>query len=363
MVESHLDHFALCALDRTARNIGGRIAMGKMATGALLMCSVLVLVAVAPLAQSDDTVHTIYKGENGPPSTCNAVWTFEAPSAGTWWGHVVDEDEDMRWIILHVEDTTGPTPVIVVDRIMYRFAEHGNDFVTDSVPMDAGHSYEITVTPNCPLYGGCTVEDVFEGVGPIPPVAFMDVTIDSLSVSVDGSASYDDDGTIEDYQWDFGDGSTASGVTATHTYEIPMLPFIEPGVYGDPQVQPYSVIGITMDGMGDPIPYCTVYITNLRTEEYCCVVSNDVGGYKVDIRHGLESGILTGDWIQVKAVKGTLSGVAEGQVNLALPLLPLDVTLEETPIEPFQVTITLTVTDNDGEFSSVSETITLPGGA
>jgi len=38
------------------------------------------------------------------------------------------------------------------------------------------------------------------------------------SVSVDAAGSSDSDGSIESYAWEFGDGSTASGQTATHSY-------------------------------------------------------------------------------------------------------------------------------------------------
>ncbi len=37
-------------------------------------------------------------------------------------------------------------------------------------------------------------------------------------VTFDGSKSYDLDGTITDYAWEFGDGSTGTGMTTTHTY-------------------------------------------------------------------------------------------------------------------------------------------------
>lgn len=43
----------------------------------------------------------------------------------------------------------------------------------------------------------------------------------SLAVAVDGASSSDRDGTITGYRWNFGDGATATGVTAVHTYTKP----------------------------------------------------------------------------------------------------------------------------------------------
>lgn len=42
-----------------------------------------------------------------------------------------------------------------------------------------------------------------------------------LTVNFDGSDSTDSDGTIVQYQWDMGDGSTASGPQSSHTYITP----------------------------------------------------------------------------------------------------------------------------------------------
>jgi len=42
----------------------------------------------------------------------------------------------------------------------------------------------------------------------------------SASVSFDGTASFDPDGTIVGYAWTFGDGSTGSGATPAHSYSI-----------------------------------------------------------------------------------------------------------------------------------------------
>ena len=56
----------------------------------------------------------------------------------------------------------------------------------------------------------------------IPPTALASATPTTgsapLSVSFDGNQSFDPDGTLVNYEWAFDDGATATGVTATHTY-------------------------------------------------------------------------------------------------------------------------------------------------
>ncbi|MGH3370268.1 MAG: PKD domain-containing protein, partial [Nocardioidaceae bacterium] len=51
-----------------------------------------------------------------------------------------------------------------------------------------------------------------------PPTAAFSVSCTALTCSVDGSPSSDADGTIASYSWTFGDGGTATGRTASHTY-------------------------------------------------------------------------------------------------------------------------------------------------
>ncbi|NNE34211.1 MAG: PKD domain-containing protein, partial [Rhodothermales bacterium] len=55
-----------------------------------------------------------------------------------------------------------------------------------------------------------------------PPVASFTATpassSDPFQMSFDGSASADVDGTVRNYLWNFGDGSTASGPSVSHTY-------------------------------------------------------------------------------------------------------------------------------------------------
>jgi PKD repeat protein len=55
-----------------------------------------------------------------------------------------------------------------------------------------------------------------------PPVAVLDTSSAILDkeeiVTFDASGSYDPDGYIVSYSWDFGDGNTAAGVTTSHSY-------------------------------------------------------------------------------------------------------------------------------------------------
>ena len=79
-------------------------------------------------------------------------------------------------------------------------------------------------------YGGPAIRgqlNVGDGPGPGPgnsaPVSSFDVSpVDPTvgqEVLFDGSASLDPDGFIVRYEWDFGDGTTATGRVATHTYD------------------------------------------------------------------------------------------------------------------------------------------------
>jgi len=51
-----------------------------------------------------------------------------------------------------------------------------------------------------------------------PPTASFTSICDGLACNFDASASFDPDGSISGYAWAFGDGSSASGVTTSHTY-------------------------------------------------------------------------------------------------------------------------------------------------
>ncbi|MDX6299860.1 MAG: hypothetical protein QOF53_1074 [Nocardioidaceae bacterium] len=72
--------------------------------------------------------------------------------------------------------------------------------------------------------GGSEYSVVLVSTGPVAnraPTAKLSVSCKQLVCSVNGSGSVDPDGTISSYSWTFGDGGTATGSTASHTYGQP----------------------------------------------------------------------------------------------------------------------------------------------
>src|SRR5687768_11591013 len=53
---------------------------------------------------------------------------------------------------------------------------------------------------------------------PVPPIASFTLACNAGACAFDGAASWDADGTIAEYAWNFGDGSTGTGPQAAHVY-------------------------------------------------------------------------------------------------------------------------------------------------
>jgi len=96
--------------------------------------------------------------------------------------------------------------------LIHTFAAAGSYDVTLKVTDDLGATDQetITVTVTSPAMSNTPPTAVISSsaaVGNVP-----------LQVQFDGSSSTDSDGTVISYQWDLGDGGTATGAQVTHTY-------------------------------------------------------------------------------------------------------------------------------------------------
>lgn len=80
------------------------------------------------------------------------------------------------------------------------------------------YTVKLTVTDNQGATGTSSASVTATAPPNVPPTASFTSTTNGLTVNVDGSGSKDSDGTIASYAWDFGDGGTATGVTASHPY-------------------------------------------------------------------------------------------------------------------------------------------------
>jgi len=79
----------------------------------------------------------------------------------------------------------------------------------------------LTITDNSGFTGSSSVTITALAPNAVPSASFT-ATPNSgtapITVSFNASASADSDGTIASYAWNFGDGTTGSGVTTQHTY-------------------------------------------------------------------------------------------------------------------------------------------------
>ena len=172
--------------------------------------------------------HVIYGGNKGSGATTNEVWTLRvAPS-----GANVPPSASFT-----VNPASGPpstsfafngSPSSDTDGTIVSFAWDFGDGSSGS-GASATHTYaaqgtytaSLTVTDNQGATG-TTSSTVVVTAPNVPPIARLSVT-QTANDTFDfrGDASTDADGSIVSYAWNFGDGATATGSSATHRYAAP----------------------------------------------------------------------------------------------------------------------------------------------
>ncbi|WP_256793605.1 PKD domain-containing protein [Terrabacter sp. Ter38] len=105
-----------------------------------------------------------------------------------------------------------------ISSYVWQFGDGATDagVTANHVYVHAG-SYQVTLTVTDSDGVAVATTSTVDAVNATPTAAFTKAVTD-LAVDVDAAASGDADGSVIGYAWDFGDGGTASSVSASHTY-------------------------------------------------------------------------------------------------------------------------------------------------
>jgi len=192
--------------------------------------------------------------------------------------------------------------------------------VTDNIELSDTTSKEVRVgnrSPNATFTE--TAETVYRGE----------------AITFDASASFDPDGNITSYSWNFGDGTDATGIMVNHAYE-------HDGTYT-------VTLTVTDDDGGTASKSATKTVSNrppiaLFTQNATIVDIDELIRFNASDSYDQDGSILSYFWDFGDGTNATMA-----------------VLLGHAYTEDGDYTVTLTVTDDDGASSSVSSTITVKG--
>lgn len=157
------------------------------------------------------------------PMLSGGAWvpTIQSPSSGTvridWLANHDQDNKNLTYRVIR----DGAVTVYTVSRESTFWQRPTLTFTDTGLAPGSSHSYQVIASD--PFGRQASSQSVTVTVAGTPttntpPTASFTSTTNELAVSLNASASSDPDGTITGYAWNFGDGSSGSGATVSHTY-------------------------------------------------------------------------------------------------------------------------------------------------
>ncbi|WP_285113973.1 PKD domain-containing protein [Leifsonia sp. fls2-241-R2A-40a] len=166
----------------------------------------------------DSVVRSTTGPNNNAALTPNATSTVPGQATVSWTGTYDQDNVALTFALARDGDTAHP--VYQTTRNIVFWNRPAMSFTDIGLAPGSGHTYTLTVTDpdgnRISRVGNSVV--VAGGGANQPPTASFTAGTNGLAVAVDGRASSDPDGSISSYAWTFGDGGTATGSSANHTY-------------------------------------------------------------------------------------------------------------------------------------------------
>lgn len=166
-----------------------------------------------------DSVSRSTLGPNNNTALTPTATSTTSGQAKIAWTSTYDMDNYQLSYALSRDGNTA-NPIYTTTKSNNFWNTSAMSFTDTGVAPGSTHTYTLTVTDpdgNSIARTGNQVVIAGGGTNP-PPVASFTVGVNGLTISVDGTASSDQNGTIASYAWNFGDGKTATGATASHAY-------------------------------------------------------------------------------------------------------------------------------------------------
>ena len=136
------------------------------------------------------------------------------------WHHMV-ATQSSAGMVLYVDGAVVGTNPLTSAQNFAGYWKVGGDTPWGSQPYFAGKIDEVAVYSTALSAAAVASHYALGSSGQVlnqAPTAAFTTTTANLAVQVDGTASRDPDGSVAGYAWDFGDGATATGASASHAY-------------------------------------------------------------------------------------------------------------------------------------------------